>query len=61
MLSESEMKNVFSKVGISEKDAERIFKAADSNKDGVIQAPLGPCGNNARVLLSPANVRLSGG
>ncbi|CAE7386954.1 Lmf1 [Symbiodinium sp. CCMP2456] len=37
VLSEAEMKNVFGKVGISEKDAESVFQAADSNKDGVIQ------------------------
>ncbi|CAE7619947.1 Capn15 [Symbiodinium sp. CCMP2592] len=37
VLSETEMKNVFGKVGISTKDAESVFKAADSNKDGVIQ------------------------
>ena len=31
-MSETEMKNVFGKVGISSKDAESVFKAADSNK-----------------------------
>ena len=34
VLSEAEMKSVFAKVGILEKDAETIFKAADGNKAG---------------------------
>ena len=32
MLSEAEMKIIFGKVGISEKDAESVFIAADTSK-----------------------------
>ncbi|CAE7362609.1 Capn15 [Symbiodinium microadriaticum] len=37
VLSEAEMKIIFGKVGISEKDAESVFIAADTSKDQVIQ------------------------